>query len=138
MVVILLFLSKKARSVDRNRPRLIALDARQIQSEDPIRVLGLDAAWIEPDRKRQGAIEFANDAFTSMHAHTVGEDDDFLARNTNGVLLGLDLQIVLVDARQLDDGEKILALLKYVDWREGAAAGEASRSSTALRVPSAG
>jgi hypothetical protein len=123
MVVILLFLLKKARSVDRNRPRLVALGARQIQGEDPIRVLRLDATRIEPHRKRPGAIEFANDALTSMHAHAVGEGDDFLARNTNGVLFGLDLQIALIDARQLDDGKQILALLKYVDRREGSAAG---------------
>jgi hypothetical protein len=53
-----------------------------------------------------------------MHAHAIGEGDDLLARNTNGVLFGLNLQIVLVDARQLDDGEKVLALLKYVDRRK--------------------
>src|SRR4029077_18895215 len=97
--------------------------ARQIQGENSVRVLGLDATWLEPNRKRQGAIEFANDALTSMHAHAVREGDDLLATNTNGVLFGLDLQIVLVDAGQLDDGKKILALLKYVDRREGAAAG---------------
>src|SRR4051794_9214078 len=49
--------------------------------------------------------------------------DDLLARDSDGVFLRLDLQVVLVDTRQLNDREDLVALLKNVDGRERALPG---------------
>ena len=53
----------------------------------------------------------------------VGIVDDLLPRDSDGVFLGLNLQFILLDARQLDDGQNLVALLKNVDGWEWALAG---------------
>jgi hypothetical protein len=78
--------------------RLVALGPGQEQGEKAIPILGLDAIWIDFDRQRQRAVEFAGDTFPSMHAGFVGVANVLLAGNADGICLGLDLQIVLVDA----------------------------------------
>jgi hypothetical protein len=50
-----------------------------MQGENPVPVLGLDTGRIEPDRKRQRAIEFANDTLSPMHADALRESDCLLA-----------------------------------------------------------
>jgi hypothetical protein len=73
--------------------------------------------------KGQRTIEFARDALTSVQTGTLFVVDNFLTPDANGVLLRLDLQIILADTRELDNGDQAIALLKYVDRRIGASAG---------------
>jgi hypothetical protein len=54
-----------------------------------------------------------------VHADAFGIGSGLLARDADGVFLGLNLQVLLIDARQLNDGEERIALLKDVDGREG-------------------
>jgi hypothetical protein len=71
----------------------------------------------------RGTEVVAGDAFASVHARVVRVVDALLAGDADGVGLGLDLQVVLVDARQLHECQDVLALLKHIDGREGPAAG---------------
>ena len=56
-----------------------------------------------------------------MHADPVGDVDGFLAGDADSILLRLDLEVLFIDPRQLDDREQILSLLKHVDGRESPA-----------------
>src|SRR5205814_1755649 len=110
-------------SLDLDAVRLVALGSGQEQGEQAVAVLGLDAIRIDLDRQRQRPIELAGDAFPAMHAHAVGVVDALPARDADGVGLGLDLQVVLVDARQFHQGQDVVTLLEDVDGRERSATG---------------
>ena len=69
------------------------------------------------------AVELACDAFAAMHADAVRVGHRLLTRDADRVFLGFDLQAALIDAWQLDDREKIAALLEDVDGRERPLAG---------------
>ena len=71
------------------------------------------------DRKGNGAVEFACDAFEAMHAHPIRVRHRLLSRDLDGVFLGFDLQGALVDTWQLDDRQKIAALLKTLMGGKG-------------------
>jgi hypothetical protein len=53
----------------------------------------------------------------------LGIVEDLLPRDSDGIFLGLNLQFILVDARQLDDGQDLVPLLKNVYGWEWALAG---------------
>lgn len=58
-----------------------------------------------------------------VEADILGIVDGLLAADADGVLFRLNLKFIPAHARQLDDGDEILVLLKYVDWRVWASAG---------------
>jgi len=58
--------------------------------------------------------------------------DLFLSRDADRALLGFDLEIDLVNARELDDRDEIIALLKDVEGRKGAGPGGAAPEPVAL------
>jgi hypothetical protein len=68
-------------------------------------------------------IEVAGHALAPMDAHVIRVIDALLAEDTDSVGLGLDLQVVVVDARQFHQHQDIVVLLKHVDGRKWAAAG---------------
>jgi hypothetical protein len=75
------------------------------------------------DRQRERAIELAGDALAPMDAYVVRIIDALFAGDADCVGLGLDLQFILIDARQLHQRQDVVALLKDVDGRKRAAAG---------------
>jgi hypothetical protein len=67
-----------------------------------------------------------------MDTRLLAIGDYLSAADTNGVLLGLDFQIVFVDTWQLDQRDDVVTLLEYVDWwktadRSGAASHPVAR-----------
>jgi hypothetical protein len=67
---------------------------------------------------------------------TIG--DHFSAADADRVLFGLDLQAVLVNTRQLDNRDEVVALLEDVDWWKAAlAAVPRPIQSLAIRASSA-
>jgi hypothetical protein len=50
-----------------------------------------------------------------MHARRVLQGDGLAARKANGAILCLDLDVVLRHARQFDQRDEIVSLLKVVD-----------------------
>jgi hypothetical protein len=59
---------------------------------------------------------------TPMHADAHGIGDGLLARDPHAVVLRLNFQIALADAWNLQDGNRVLALLEHVDGRKGRSA----------------
>ena len=53
-----------------------------------------------------------------MHAGAFLVGGFFLTGDADGVVLSLDLEITLVNARQLEDGNETVALLEHIDGRE--------------------
>src|SRR5215470_15173854 len=53
-----------------------------------------------------------------MHARRVLEADGLAARQPNGAILCLDLDVVLRHTRQFDQSEEVIALLENVDGWE--------------------
>src|SRR5581483_7075310 len=103
---------------DLDRTRLVGLGARDEQSKDPVAIFGLDAVGLYTYRHRHGAIEHAGYALAAMDARLLAVADRLLAADADGVLLGLDLQVALVDARQFDNGDEVIVLLEDVDgWK---------------------
>src|ERR1043165_3152836 len=94
-----------------------------MKSEYSIAVFGLDSVRVDPHRDCECAVELASAALAAMHARPLGIRNGFPARNPDRVVFRLDFQCVLVDARKLDNGEKVISLLKHIDWREGAPTG---------------
>jgi hypothetical protein len=97
-------------------------------------VFGDDALGINLDRERKAAIERAGDALTPVNARAIVVFDRLLSGDTNCVLASLDLQVILVDARQLDDGNEIVAFLKNVYWRIAASACSANAKPITCQV----
>jgi hypothetical protein len=110
-------------SLEFDAARLVALGSRQEQREEPIAIFRLDAIRIDLDGEGERAIEFAGDALAPMDAHVVRIIHALFAGDADGIGLGLDLQFVLIDARQLHQRQDVVALLKDVDGRKRAAAG---------------
>src|ERR1700740_601783 len=105
-------------SADGDCSCLVALGPWQEQCQNALAIFRLDALGLQPDWKGNRAVELPGDAFAAVHADAVRVGYRLLSRDTDCVFLGLDLQTALVDARQLDDRQKIAALLKDVDRRE--------------------
>ena len=95
---------------------------RREQREQTIAVLGFDTVGIELNGKRDGAVEVAEYALPAVYA-ALGIVDDLLPGDSDCVFLGLNLQLILLEAGQLHDGQNLVALLKDVDGWEGALAG---------------
>ena len=126
--------------VDGDQARLVALGAGDQERKNAIAVLGLDGFGIDLHRHGQGAIERPEQPFAAMQAYLFRISKLLLPGNADGVVLGLDFEVGLVDARQLDYGDQVVPLLEDVDGRERAAAGRGpaqpfaveARSSSAL------
>ena len=77
---------------------------------------------IDLHRHGQGAIERSGQPLAAVEAHLLRIGKLLLPGNADGVVLGLDFQVGLVDARELYDGDQVVALLEDVDGRERPAA----------------
>ena len=86
-------------------------------------VFRFDAIGVELDRERNRSVEVSEYPLSPVCADPFREVNRFLARDTDRIFLGLDLEIVLVDTWQFNYRHDVVALLKYVDWRERAQAG---------------
>jgi hypothetical protein len=80
-------------------------------------IFRLDAVRIELDRQGQRAIDSPNTALAPMNA-ALRVICGLLAGYVDGVFFGLDLQIFLIESRQFDDRQDVVALLQDVDGRE--------------------
>src|SRR5579883_429667 len=69
-----------------------------------------------------------------MHACALVVFDGLASGDADRVLLRLDLDTLLVDARQFDDGDEVVAFLEDVDRREGAGTGGAGPQPVAREV----
>jgi hypothetical protein len=81
----------------------------------PSRYFGLDAIAVDLHRNRQTPIEYSPPALAPMHAHAFRIGDLFPAGDPDGVILGLDIEIILVHARDLKNGDQCVALLEDMD-----------------------
>jgi hypothetical protein len=84
-------------SIDADAARLVALGAWDEERQHAIAIFGLDAVGIDLDRHREGAIERSGRPLTPMQAYLLGIREGLLAGDTDGVVLGLDLQVGFVD-----------------------------------------
>ena len=91
---------------------------RDEERENAIAVFGLDALGIDLDRHGQRAIEGSRQPLTAMQAYLLGIGDVLLAGDADRLVLGLDLKVGFIDARQLDDCDQVVALLEDIDGRE--------------------
>jgi hypothetical protein len=111
-------------SADGYGPRLVALGPREVQVQDAVAIFRLDAVGLQIHRQRDRAVEFACNAFSTMHADAVGVGYRFLTGDAYRVFLRFDLQTVLVNAWQLDNRQKLAAVLEDVDgWERPLACG---------------
>ena len=84
-------------------PRRVALGPWQEQSKHAVTIFGLDVVGIDLNGERDRPIELTFHPLPAVEAHPLRISDGFSARNSDSVILGLDLQIVFVDTWQLND-----------------------------------
>src|SRR5689334_15224109 len=95
-------------SVDRDAARLVALGARQVERQQAVAILRLDAVGVDLDRERDGAIELAAAALAAMHARLlVGAADPLGAGDAQRGALDLDLEVRALHARHLGEHDDV-------------------------------
>jgi hypothetical protein len=86
--------------------------------QNAIAGLRLDPIGIDLDRERDRAVEVSRDPLAPMQADLFAVVDRLFPRDAQGIALGFELDVALVDARQFHHGDKIMTLLEDVDRRE--------------------
>src|SRR5580704_1139776 len=94
----------------------VAFRPRYEKSENAVAIFGLNHIGVDLDRHRKRAIEDPEDAFAPVDARRLVIGDGLATRDADRVLLRLDVQVLLVDAGQFDDRDKIISFLEDVDW----------------------
>src|SRR5687768_9700187 len=113
---------------------LLALRPGNRQRQNAIAIVGTDRFRVDRDGQREGPIEASGRALATVNARGCLKADLLLAGDADGALLGLDLEVDLVDARQLDDRHEVIALLEHVDRWKGAGPGGAAPEPIALAL----
>src|SRR5262245_60712495 len=106
------------RSADLDCPWLVALRAWQREDENTVAVLGRDPIRVQLHRQGDRPVEAARNALSTMHAGIAAVVDLLLSGNADGVSPHLQTEIILADARHLDDGREVVALPKDIDRRK--------------------
>jgi hypothetical protein len=105
----------------RDRTRLVAFGARQMERQDAVAAFGLDLVGVNVDRKRYSAVEAPGRPLAAVRRHLVAVLDALAAGDAQRVALDLDIEIRFADAGHLDDRDDVVALAEDVDRRIGAA-----------------
>src|SRR5580700_10881724 len=122
MVVSLLALDCPGISGHLDRLRLVALGARQKQSEDAVSVFGLDAVGIDFDWHVHRPVEPAGEPLPAMQRRLLRVADRLFAGQPDGSALHLDVEVGLFDPWKLGDNDQVIAFAEHVERRIGAAA----------------
>ena len=107
---------------DLDGPGLIALGPRNEQRQHAVPVFSLQAFRVDLHREGNRAVEGARRPFPTMNARILAEADGFPARDPDGLVLHLNLDVRLAGPRQLCYGHEVIALLEDVDRGETAGA----------------
>src|SRR6516225_3973466 len=122
MVVPFLALGCAGISRHLDRLRLIALGARQKQSEDAVTVFSLDAFGIDLDWHGHRPVESAGKPLAAMERRLLRIANRFLPGQSNGAALHLYVEVGLLQPRKLGDADEVVAPSEHVERRIGAAA----------------
>ena len=89
---------------------LIRLGPGDEDSENAVAEFRLDTLRVWSHRQCDDEIKRTGDPFAPMHAALLVIVDGFGARDTNRVVFGLDVQVVLCNAGQFDNGDEVVPL----------------------------
>src|SRR3984957_2175004 len=117
MVVSLLAFGCAVISGHLDRLRLVALGARQKQSEDAVSVFGLDAFGIDFDWHGHCPVEPTGEPLPAMQRRLFRVADRLLAGQPNGPALHLDVEVGFFDPRKLGDNDEVVAFAEHVERR---------------------
>src|SRR5579863_2471421 len=120
------------RSIDLDGLRLVAFGSRRENHQEAVAIVRLDAGRVYMNRHDDGAVEGAGESLAPMRAGALVIKNDLLARNSDRVVLRLELEVALVDPRQFDDRHEVMALLEDVDRRKTAKSGRPASHPVAL------
>src|SRR5690349_19103170 len=98
--------------IDEDRAWLVSLRTRNEECQYAVAVFGLDALSIDLHRHRERPVERSDEALSPVDTDSIRVGDALLAGNTDGVVLGLNFEVSLVDAGHLENGDQIIALLE--------------------------
>src|SRR4030095_15299760 len=94
---------------------LLAVDPANYQRQHAIPIVGADCFRVDRDGKREGPIETSRRALAPVNARGGRNASLLLAGYADCALLGLDLEIDLIDPRQLHDCHEVVVLLEDID-----------------------
>src|SRR6185437_3980446 len=87
--------------------------------------------WVDLHGNDQGAVENPRKTLPPMEAHLLRTVDRLPTGDTDGVFLGLDIQVFFVHSRQLDNGDEVVTLLENIHGWIGARAGSGASKPVA-------
>jgi hypothetical protein len=87
------------------------------QRQHSIPVLGLYSIRIDLNRNRHRSIKLPGQPLSTMETGFLRIVDCLSASDAQRVVLYLDFQIRLLDAREFDENHEVFALLEYIDRR---------------------
>jgi len=98
--------------------RVVALGARQIQSQDPVATFGLHLVGIDLDGERYCAVKAAGEPLAAVDAGLFAVTDRLRAGDPDGSPLHLDLQVRFANAGDLRNDDNVVALAKHIQRRK--------------------
>src|ERR1700722_3638977 len=134
MVVPFLALGCAVISCHLDRLRLVALGARQEQSQDAVAVFGLDAVRVDLDGHCHGPVEATGESLAAMQRRLLRVGDRSFAGQSDGAALHLQVEVGLLHPWKLGDDDEVIAFAKHVERRKGAATAEARVQPTARPI----
>src|SRR5271165_1068189 len=110
MVVPFLALGCAVISCHLDRLRLVALGARQEQSQDAVAVFGLDAIRVDLDGHCHRPVEPAGKTLAAMQRRLLRIADRSFAGQSDGAALHLHIEVGLLHPRQLGNNDEGVSL----------------------------